>query len=166
MDKSFIISGSGGQGVLSIGTILASIFMYDGFCVTYCPCYGAEVRGGAVNCQITMSDNEINNFNNEKVDYVIALNQASLDKFISKVKKGGTIIINSAMAKIEKAREDIEYIFAPLSEEATKLGNIKMTNSVALGILAKTLGNFNIESVKKAYEKVLSNKIELIEKKH
>ena len=164
MDKTFIISGSGGQGVLSIGTILASIFMYDDLHVVLRSSYGAEMRGGAVNCEITMSNNEINSFVNKRVDYVVALNQASFDKFVSKVKKGGTIIVNSAMAKIEKVREDIEYIFAPISEEASKMGNIKIANSIALGILSKVLGNFNIESVKKAYKKVLSDKVELIEK--
>ena len=94
MIKSFIISGSGGQGVLSIGSILANIFMLDDLFVTYCTCYGAEMRGGAVNCEINMSDKEINTLQNEKVDFVIALNQTSFDKFISKVKENGTMIVN------------------------------------------------------------------------
>lgn len=164
MIKSFIISGSGGQGVLSIGSILANIFMLDDLFVTYCTCYGAEMRGGAVNCEINMSDKEINTLQNEKVDFVIALNQASFDKFISKVKENGTMIVNSSLAKIVKPRDDIKYIFMPFSEEATKLGDIRMTNSIALGVLSKILGNFKLENVKKGYEKVLSGKTELIQK--
>ena len=164
MIKSFIISGSGGQGVLSIGSILANIFMLDDLFVTYCTCYGAEMRGGAVNCEINMSDKEINTLQNEKVDFVIALNQASFDKFISKVKENGTMIANSSLAKIVKPRDDIKYIFIPFSEEATKLGDIRMTNSIALGVLSKILGNFKLENVKKGYEKILSNKTELIQK--
>ena len=164
MIKSFIISGSGGQGVLSIGSILANIFMLDDLFVTYCTCYGAEMRGGAVNCEINMSDKEINTLLNEKVDFVIALNQASFDKFISKVKENGTMIVNSSLAKIVKPRDDIKYIFIPFSEEATKLGDIRMTNSIALGVLSKILGNFKLENVKKGYEKVLSSKTELIQK--
>ena len=164
MIKSFIISGSGGQGVLSIGSILANIFMLDDLFVTYCTCYGAEMRGGAVNCEINMSDKEINTLQNEKVDFVIALNQASFDKFISKVKENGTMIVNSSLAKIVKPRDDIKYIFIPFSEEATKLGDIRMTNSIALGVLSKILGNFKLENVKKGYEKILSNKTELIQK--
>lgn len=164
MIKSFIISGSGGQGVLSIGSILANIFMLDDLFVTYCTCYGAEMRGGAVNCEINMSDKEINTLQNEKVDFVIALNQASFDKFISKVKENGTMIVNSSLAKIVKPRDDIKYIFIPFSEEATKLGDIRMTNSIALGVLSKILGNFKLENVKKGYEKVLSSKTELIQK--
>ena len=164
MIKSFIISGSGGQGVLSIGSILANIFMLDDLFVTYCTCYGAEMRGGAVSCELTMSDKEINTLQNEKVDFVIALNQASFDKFISKVKENGTMIVNSSLAKIVKPRDDIKYIFIPFSEEATKLGDIRMTNSIALGVLSKILGNFKLENVKKGYEKVLSGKTELIQK--
>ncbi|MBR5303871.1 MAG: 2-oxoacid:acceptor oxidoreductase family protein [Candidatus Gastranaerophilales bacterium] len=163
MNKSIIISGSGGQGVLSIGTILANIFMLNDLYVTLCSSYGAEMRGGAVNCQINVSDNEINEIQNNKVDYIIALNQTSLNKFISRVKSGGTIIINSSLAKVEELKEDIKYIFLPFTQQANSLGNIKMTNSIALGALSKLLGGFNEEKIKNAYQKVLSNKIELIE---
>ena len=164
MAKSFIISGSGGQGVISIGSILATIIMLEDFFVTLCSSYGAEMRGGAVNCEINMSENEIFDVQNDKVDYVVALNQTSFDKFVSKVKDNGTIIVNSSLAKINKTREDIKYIFAPISDMAHNLGNIKMTNSIALGILSKIIGNFPIENVKKAYESVLKNKKELIQK--
>lgn len=164
MIKNFIVSGSGGQGVLSIGSILANIFMLSGKFVSFCPCYGAEMRGGAVNCEINMSDEELLCVQNQQVDYVVALNQTSFDKFISKVKKNGTIIVNSSLAKINKTRDDIKYIFAPLTQEALKLGNIKVANSIALGMLSKITGNFSIESVKNAYEKILKDKKNLIQK--
>lgn len=164
MNKSFLVSGSGGHGILSIGTILANIFMLDNLFVTFCSSYGAEMRGGAVNCEINTSSREINCFKNEKLDYIITLNQESFDKFISKVKKNGTIIVNSSLIKVQKLRDDINYIFSPFTEDARKLGNIKIANSIALGVVAKLLGGFNIENVKKAYKKVLSNKTELIEK--
>ncbi|MBQ8847706.1 MAG: 2-oxoacid:acceptor oxidoreductase family protein [Candidatus Gastranaerophilales bacterium] len=164
MNKSFIISGSGGQGVISIGQILANIFMLSNKFVSFCPCYGAEMRGGAVNCEINTSDSELLCLQNEKVDFVIALNQASFDKFLSKVKENGTIIVNSSLAKINKTRNDIKYIFAPITQEAIKLGNIKMTNSIALGILSKLIGELSIDNIKKAYERILKNKTELIQK--
>ena len=164
MIKNFLISGSGGQGVLSMGTLLANIFMLNDLFVTYCSCYGAEMRGGAVNCEINVSDKELYSFQNEKVDFIVALNQTSLNKFISKVKENGTIIVNSSLAKIEKTINDIKYIFAPFTQEAQKLGNIKFANSIALGVLAKISGNFQIEIVKKAYEKILTGKTELVQK--
>lgn len=164
MNKNFIISGSGGQGILSIGSILANIFMLSGKFVSFCPCYGAEVRGGAVNCEINMSDNELYCVQNSKADIVVALNQTSFDKFISKVKENGIIIVNSSMAKIEKTRDDIKYIFAPLSQEALKLGNIKMANSIALGVLSKITGTLQLDNVKEAYGKILKDKKDLITK--
>lgn len=165
MVKNFIISGSGGQGVLSLGVILANIFMLSDKFVSFCPCYGAEMRGGAVNCEINMSeDSEILCAQNAKADFVIALNQTSFDKFISRVKENGTIIVNSSLAQITKTRDDIKYIFAPLTQEALKLGNIKVTNSIALGVLSSIINSLNLENVKKAYEKILKNKTELIQK--
>lgn len=164
MLKTFMVSGSGGQGVISIGTILASIFMLNDMFVSLCSSYGAEMRGGAVNCEINMSDSEILSIQNEQVDYAIALNQLSFDKFISRVKENGIIIVNSSLAKIKRTREDISYIFAPLTEEAIKLGNIKTANSIALGILSKIMGTFPLGNVRKAYEKVLKGKNEIIQK--
>ena len=59
---------------------------------------------------------------------------------------------------------NLKYIFAPITQEAINLGNIKIANSIALGILSKITDNFSIENVKKAYEKTLKNKTELIQK--
>ena len=164
MVKSFLISGSGGQGIISLGNILAYIFMMNDKFVSLCSSYGAEMRGGAVNCEVNMSDKELLCVQNDKVDYVIALNQTSFNKFISKVKENGTIIVNSSLAKIEKTRKDIKYVTAPLTEEALKLGNIKTANSIALGILSNIIGNLSIDNVKKTYEKLMKNKNELIQK--
>ena len=59
MEKNFIIAGFGGQGVLLAGEVLANAFMLDNKNVTWYPCYGAEMRGGTVNCEIVMSDEEV-----------------------------------------------------------------------------------------------------------
>ena len=89
--------------------------------VSFCPCYGAEMRGGAVNGEIKMSDSELLCLQNEKVDFVIALNQASFDKFLSKVKENGTIIVNSSLAKINKTRNDIKYFDIFTEKEYDKI---------------------------------------------
>lgn len=164
MIKNFLISGSGGQGVLSIGTILANIFMLSDKFVSFSPCYGAEMRGGAVNCEVNVSDEELLCLQNEKVDIVVALNQLSLDKFISKVKENGIIIVNSSLAEIKKIRTDIKYISIPFTQKAIELGNIKIANSIALGVISNLMGKFSIDNVKKAYEKILKNKTELVQK--
>lgn len=164
MNKSFLISGNGGQGVLSIGAILANIFLLLGKEVCATSSYGAEMRGGAVNCEIYISDKEIYCAQNQFVDCVVVFNQESFNKFISRVKQGGVLVVNSSLVQVDKSRNDISYIFAPFTQVAVDLGNIKIANSVALGVILKMFPEISIDIVQEAYGKVLSNKTELIEK--
>ena len=81
MEKDFIIAGFGGQGVLLAGEVLANGFMLDDKNVTWYPSYGAEMRGGTVNCSIAMADEEVSAVQKSDADFIIVLNQASFDKF-------------------------------------------------------------------------------------
>lgn len=155
MEKNFIIAGFGGQGVLLAGEVLANAFMIDGKNVTWYPSYGAEMRGGTVNCEIVMSEEEVSSVNKSDADFVIALNQASFDRFLSKIKKGGWMIANSSLAKEIKSRTDINYVFAPITKLAENVGNIKMANILALGLLAKTSKLVSLESLTKALDIVI-----------
>ena len=156
MEKNFIIAGFGGQGVLLAGEVLANAFMVAGKNVTWYPCYGAEMRGGTVNCEIVMNDTEeVSAVNKKEADFVVALNQASVEKFVSKIKKGGWMIANSSLAKEIKTRADINYLFAPITKLAENVGNIKMTNILALGILAKVSKLVTLESLNDALAAVI-----------
>ena len=156
METNFILAGFGGQGILLAGTILANAFMLEGKNVTWYPCYGAEMRGGTVNCEIVMNDSEeVSAVNKKEADFVVALNQASVDRFVSKIKKGGWMIANSSLAKEIKTRADINYLFAPITKLAENVGNIKMTNILALGILAKVSKLVTLESLTEALDAVI-----------
>lgn len=156
MEKNFVIAGFGGQGVLLAGEVLANAFMLANKFVTWYPCYGAEMRGGTVNCEIVVNDSEeVSAVNKKEADFVIALNQASVDRFISKVKKGGWLIANSSLAQEIKTRADINYLFAPVTELADKLGNVKMANILSLGIAAKVSGLATIETLTQALDNVI-----------
>ena len=156
MEKNFIIAGFGGQGVLLAGEVLANAFMMAGKNVTWYPCYGAEMRGGTVNCEIVMNDSEeVSAVNKKEADFVVALNQASVDRFVSKIKKGGWMIANSSLAKEIRTRADINYLFAPITKLAENVGNIKMTNILALGILAKVRKLVTLESLTEALDAVI-----------
>ena len=155
MERNFIIAGFGGQGVLLAGEVLANAFMLAGLNVTWYPSYGAEMRGGTVNCEIVMSDEEVSEVNKSDTDFVVALNQASFDKFLTKIKKGGMMIANSTLVKEIKNRADINYIFAPISKIAEEIGNIKMANILALGIVAKASKLINLETLEKALDNVI-----------
>lgn len=155
MEKNFIIAGFGGQGVLLAGEVLANAFMLSGKNVTWYPCYGAEMRGGTVNCEIVMNDEPVSAVNKKEADFVVALNQASFNKFVSKIKKGGWMIANSSLAKEIKTRTDINYLFAPVTKLAENLGNIKMTNILALGLLAKASKLVSVEALSHALDTVI-----------
>ncbi len=155
MEKNFIIAGFGGQGVLLAGEVLANAFMLAGKNVTWYPSYGAEMRGGTVNCEIVESDEEVSEVNKPDADFIIALNQASFDRFLSKIKKGGLMIANSTLVKEIKTRTDINYLFAPITKLAEDLGNVKMANILALGLLAKAGKVVSLEYLNQALDAVI-----------
>lgn len=158
MEKNFIIAGFGGQGVLLAGTILANAFMLDDKNVTWYPCYGAEMRGGTVNCEIVVADSEVSSVHKKDTDYALVLNQQSFDKFVLRVKSGGTIIANSTLVAETKPRTDINYVFAPMTKLANNLGTSKVTNMVSLGVLSSVVDIVKKEALAKGVEKVLGEK--------
>ena len=158
MEKNFIIAGFGGQGVLLAGTILANSFMLAGKNVTWYPCYGAEMRGGTVNCEIVVSDDDVSSVHKQDTDYALVLNQQSFDKFVQRVKSGGTIISNSSLVAENKPRADINYVFAPMGELANSLGTSKVTNMVALGVLSSVVEVVDKEFLALGFEKVMGEK--------
>ena len=155
MEKNIIIAGFGGQGILMAGEILANAFMIDDKNVTWFPCYGAEMRGGTVNCEIVTSDEEVSSVNKKDADFIIALNQLSFDKFLPMLKKGGWMIANSSLVEEIRSRIDVNYLFAPITNLANELGEIRITNVIAIGLLAKISKLTSMETLHDAIDKVL-----------
>ena len=92
MKTEIIIAGFGGQGVLSMGKILAYSGLMENKEVTWMPAYGPEQRGGTANVTVIVSDERISSPILSKYDVAIVLNQPSLDKFEPKLKPGGILI--------------------------------------------------------------------------
>lgn len=158
MERNFILAGFGGQGVLLAGTILANSFMLSGKNVTWYPCYGAEMRGGTTNCEIVVSDDEVSSVHKQNTDYALVLNQQSFDKFVERVRSGGTIIANSTLVKESRPRADINYYFVPMGDVANNLGTSKVTNMVALGALSSVVDIVESEYLALGFEKVMGEK--------
>lgn len=154
-EESVLIAGFGGQGILLAGEVLANALMMDDKNVTWYPCYGAEMRGGTVNCEIVASDEEVSSVNKKEADFIIALNQLSFDKFLPKLKKGGWIIANSSLVKELRSRIDVNYLFAPITNLANELGELRISNIISLGLLAKVSKLTSIETLHKALDAVL-----------
>jgi 2-oxoglutarate ferredoxin oxidoreductase subunit gamma len=157
MEQSIIIAGFGGQGVLLCGKILANIFMKNDKKVTWFPCYGSEMRGGAVNCEIVVSEEEVTSVHKKETDILVTLNDISYNKFINQVKANGTVIANTTLIKnIDKNFKKINFIEAPISDIALELGNVKVTNMVALGVISKIYPNIDFAEVNNIIDNMFS----------
>lgn len=130
MNERLLIAGSGGQGVISIGKMLAAIAVRSVPYVTFFPAYGAEVRGGTSNCQIVLSEDEIASPVSEQFDSMVILNQASLDKFLASRARRSVVIANSSMCRVEHTPD---IIAVRASDAALALGNARAANFVMLG---------------------------------
>lgn len=157
-------AGSGGQGVLSMGYILAYAVMKDKLNVTYLPSYGAEVRGGTANCTVCVSDEEIASPVASFPDYAVVLNKPSMNKYQNLIKKGGIMLINSSLIDGEPDRVEIEVVKIPANEIALELGNERAVNMIMLGAFAAKTGVTSLESLIGGMSEVLkSKKASLIE---
>ncbi|MBR9977477.1 MAG: 2-oxoacid:acceptor oxidoreductase family protein [Bacteroidetes bacterium] len=155
MLEEVIFAGFGGQGVLSMGQVLAYAGMIENREVCWMPSYGPEMRGGTANCIVTVSDEEISSPIIGMFSTVVALNQPSLDKFEAAVKAGGTLIYDSTNIIDPPTRTDIDIVPIPASEEAVKMKNTKIMNMIVLGAFIAKRKAVSRESVLDALRKVL-----------
>lgn len=155
MKHEIIISGFGGQGVLSMGKILAHAGLMEGKEVTWMPAYGPEQRGGTANVTIILSDKPISSPVLSKYDTAICLNQPSLDKFQPRVKPGGDLIYDSFGIKEKPTRTDITVYHTPALETAAEMQMMKSFNMFVLGGLLKLHPIVKIETVIKALKESL-----------
>jgi 2-oxoglutarate ferredoxin oxidoreductase subunit gamma len=142
METKIILAGSGGQGIMFMGKILAEAAMSEGKNVTYLPAYGAEVRGGTANCTVIISDEDIGSPYAATPDILLAMNEPSLKRFMAKVKKGGLVIANSSLVKNPGTAK-----VYPFSQMAIDLGSPRSANMVALGCLARESGSVSLEAI-------------------
>lgn len=149
MKKEIIISGFGGQGVMSIGKNLVEAGMDEGFFVTWAPSYGPEMRGGTANCHVALSSMPVGSPVFTYPTELIAMNAPSIDKFGSKVRSGGMVFINSSVVKEKFEREDITTHYIPCEDIAYELGNPKVANMVMLGAYIGATGALKKETVEK-----------------
>ena len=161
--ERLIVAGFGGQGVLSLGQIIAYASMYENKNVTWLPSYGPEMRGGTANCSVVVDDNPIASPVIATPDTLIAMNKPSLDKFIDKVKSGGLVLVNSSLISEKVKREDVTVVYVDANAVAHKVGNDKASNLVVLGAYIKYSNLFPKEVMLSTIEKVFASKPKFIE---
>ncbi|QNB46712.1 2-oxoacid:ferredoxin oxidoreductase subunit gamma [Thermanaerosceptrum fracticalcis] len=157
MDK-VLLAGFGGQGVMFIGKILAYAGMLGNLEVCWIPSYGPEMRGGTANCSVILSDEEIHSPVIDQADGGIVLNKPSFDKFLTRIRPGGVLVVNSSIVEMDKTREDIEIITIPAGDIANEIGNANLANMVCLGALLPKLKLVSLEKIEKAMDEVVGKK--------
>ena len=155
MKTEIIISGFGGQGVLSMGKILAYSGLMEDKEVTWMPAYGPEQRGGTANVTVIVSDERISSPILSKYDVAIVLNQPSLDKFESKVKPGGILIYDGFGIINPPSRTDINVYEINAMDKAAEMKNSKVFNMIVLGALLKVCPVVSTDGLNKALFKSL-----------
>jgi 2-oxoglutarate ferredoxin oxidoreductase subunit gamma len=133
MKETVIIAGFGGQGVLSMGKILAYAGVMQGMEVSWMPAYGPEMRGGTANVTVILSDHPVSSPIAGEFDCAVILNQQSMDKFESKVRPGGVLIYDVNGISHHPTRNDIEIYSMDATGEAARRGIARMFNTMVLG---------------------------------
>lgn len=147
MKKEIIISGFGGQGVMSIGKNLVEAGMAEGFQVTWAPSYGPEMRGGTANCSVVLSDKPVGSPVFSFPTELIAMNGPSIDKFAPTVVSGGLVLVNSSVVSKKVERSDVKALYVPCEGIAYEVGNPKVANMVMLGAYVAATGALKPETI-------------------
>jgi len=155
MTEEIIIAGFGGQGVLSMGKILAYSGIMQDQEVSWFPSYGPEMRGGTANVTVILSDERISSPVLNEFDSAIILNQQSLDKFESKVKPGGTLVYDPNGIIKAPTRNDINIYKIDATHIASERNEPRIFNMIVLGAFLKAKPIVKLENVRKGLEKSL-----------
>ncbi len=155
MLQEIILAGFGGQGVMSMGQLLAYAGLVEEKHVSWIPSYGPEMRGGTANCSVTISDEEVSSPIITEPDTLIVLNRPSLEKFEQDIKPGGRLLMNSSLINIESQRQDLQVLKISASELAQEMGNTRISNMIILGAFIELTRAVTLESVVGALKKVL-----------
>ncbi len=157
-EQQIILSGFGGQGILSAGRILAYAGMLENKNVSWLPSYGPEMRGGTANCSVIISENAVGSPILNSATSLIVMNTPSLDKFEDLVEEGGIIIKDSSLVAREPNREDVTVYGIPATKTALDMGNAAFANIVLLGKLIAATNLVSKENFKEALKKTLPAK--------
>lgn len=155
MTEEIIIAGFGGQGVLSMGKILAYSGIMEDKEVTWFPSYGPEMRGGTANVMVILSDSRISSPVLHEFDTAIILNQQSMDKFEKAVKPGGVLIYDPNGVIHAPTRKDISIYKVEGTRAAVEMGNPKVFNMIVLGGYLKVKPVINLANVERGLQKSL-----------
>ena len=145
-----------------MGKLLALAGLLQERHVTWMPSYGAEVRGGTAYSMVKVSEAEISSPIVTRPDILIVMNRPSLVKYEGNLKDGGILISNKTLVGDVPKRKGITLVNVPLTEAASKLGDIRSANMIAIGALAKRSKMLSIKNITSALGVAFKNNEELL----
>ena len=155
MHEEIIMAGTGGQGIMIMGQLLAHAAMSEGKHVVWFPSYGPEARGGTADCTVIISTEEIGSPISSNPDTLIGMHQFLYDKFQPNVKPGGKVMINSSLIAPGTARDDLHALEVPANAAAEEMGNSRAANMIMLGAYVRSTGIVSMDSLVAALPEVL-----------
>jgi len=157
MKEEILFAGFGGQGIMFMGKAIAYAAMNEGKRVTWIPSYGAEVRGGTAYSMVIISDEAIASPLIKEPTICVAMNSPSFQKYETKVKTKGLLIMNKSLIDSEAKRKDIEILNIPITELASEAGDYRIGNMVALGALLGKRKIIALESLINGLKDIVSS---------
>lgn len=154
MLERLLIAGSGGQGIVMAGRLLASVALDSAAHVTFFPAYGAEVRGGTCNCQVVLSSNEIASPVSESFDSMILMNQTSYELFIRQGEEDALVLLSSSNVPSDGR----QTIALDATGKADELGDVRAANLIMLGCYLSHKPVVAASAVENAISKAFSDK--------
>ncbi|MBO5762471.1 MAG: 2-oxoacid:acceptor oxidoreductase family protein [Lentisphaeria bacterium] len=138
------IGGFGGQGVLSLGLIMAAMGKQRDLNVSWLPSYGPEMRGGTANCAVIVNKGAIGSpIVDSNCDLMVVLNKPSLDKYLPELGENGVLMYDSSTIKEAPAvKPGQKAIAISAGDIAEEFGNLKCANAVMLGAIGAVLAKY------------------------
>ncbi|HEX3744860.1 MAG TPA: 2-oxoacid:acceptor oxidoreductase family protein [Bryobacteraceae bacterium] len=158
LDLRMRVAGFGGQGVLTLGYVLAEAGMEAGYQVSWLPSYGPEMRSGTSNCHVRLSDRPISSPLVSRPNVLLALNEPSLRKFLPDVEEGGIVLYNGDRMPADCERPGVRTVAKNFSALADGLGDPKVGNIVMLGALLEAAGLLDPGQIVTALQALVKNK--------
>ena len=156
--REILLAGSGGQGVILTGKMLAQAAIDEGWNATYIPAYGAEVRGGTAHCHVKIGHRQIGSPIVEDATIVVAMNEPSYRAFTPLLRKGSTLVVNTSLVPSVGKHPGIKVVALELTKIAADMGSLRSANMLVLGLCAGLLGLKDYKNVSELLTKTLGKK--------
>ena len=151
-----ILAGSGGQGLVLSGIMLAEAAILEGKNVVQSVSYGTYVRGGFSMAGVIIDSEEIIFQEVEHPDVVLALTEETMERYQGLAKEGAVIVYDTTLLKPRKGKG---FFGHPFTEMANRLGNVGMVNIIALGYMARVNGMVKTESLAEVIRRRFSGNV-------